>query len=125
MLSLRTWKNESSKINFESGVRFGIGTFNLVGIYLPNPSLLPSPYVFYIICISHCKLRVTRPNAVKLHSTKYCLALKLKVLLKAIIHFRYRKKEKSSQIYKSFTGFTEGNGERVLLKYYSMKRFTF
>ena len=43
---------------------------------------------------------------------------------KAIIHFRYRKK-KSSQIYKWFTGFTEGNGERLLLKYCSMKCFTF
>ncbi|XP_071799750.1 tetratricopeptide repeat protein 39B-like isoform X1 [Asterias amurensis] len=36
MLSLRTWKNESSKINFESGVRFGIGTFNLMISMLPR-----------------------------------------------------------------------------------------
>ena len=42
--------------------------------------------------------------------------------LKAILHFRHR--QKSSQIYKYLTGFTEGNGERLLLKYYPMKCFT-
>ena len=52
-------------------------------------------------------------------STMYTLSLK------AIIHFRNRKKIKSSQIYKQHTGFTEGNGKRLLLKYYSMKCFTF
>ena len=32
---------------------------------------------------------------------------------------------KSSQIYKQLTGFTEGNGERLPLKYCSMKCITF
>ena len=38
------------------------------------------------------------------------------ITIKAIIHFRNRQK-KSSQIYKLLAGFTEGNGERLLLKY--------
>jgi len=43
---------------------------------------------------------------------------------KAIIHYRNRRK-KSSQIYKQLTGLTEGCGKSLLLKYYSMKCFTF
>ena len=43
--------------------------------------------------------------------------------VQAIIIFETEKK--SSQIYKLLTGFTEGNGERLLLKYYFMKCFTF
>ena len=36
---------------------------------------------------------------------------------KVITHFWNRTKNKSSQIYKLLTGFTEGNGERLLLTY--------
>ena len=46
------------------------------------------------------------------------------ILLKPLYTFETGKK-KSSQIHKQLTGFTEGNGERLLLKYYCMKSFTF
>ena len=46
-------------------------------------------------------------------------------VLKLLYTFDTEKKKKSSQIYKKLIGFTEGNGERLLLKYYSMKCFTF
>ena len=51
----------------------------------------------------------------------YWIDLRIGHYFKAIIHFRYRRKKKVHR----FTGFTEGNGERLLLKYYSMKCFTF
>ena len=43
---------------------------------------------------------------------------------KAIIHFQNRKKWKKHR-FTNNTGFTEGNGERLLLKYYSIRCFTF
>ena len=48
----------------------------------------------------------------------YWIDLRIGHYFKAIIHFRYRRKKKVHR----FTGFTEGNGERLL---FSMKCFTF
>nr|XP_002738146.1 PREDICTED: tetratricopeptide repeat protein 39B-like [Saccoglossus kowalevskii] len=36
MLEKRTWSDETSRVQFESGVRFGIGTFNLMISLLPT-----------------------------------------------------------------------------------------
>ena len=52
-------------------------------------------------------------------------------IIQSFIHFvlkplySFGTEKKSSQIYKKITGFTEGNGERLLLKCCSMKCFTF
>ena len=46
-------------------------------------------------------------------------------MFKAIGPFRYRKKIKVHRFTNNFTGFTEGSGERLLSKYYSMKCFAF
>lgn len=35
ILDTRNWSNDSSKVHFESGVRMGLGTFNLMISMLP------------------------------------------------------------------------------------------
>ena len=66
------------------------------------------------------------PDAVRFQRSLHHLQFVIVFLfLKPLDTFGTWKHKQSSQIYQLITGFTEGNGERLLLKYYSMKCFTF
>jgi hypothetical protein len=47
ILNQRNWGDESHKVHFESGVRMGIGTFNLVSM------ILTKPLVFFPVCFGN------------------------------------------------------------------------